>query len=110
MRLRVIDTAPSFILCRTAISEMLSVYQYRLIKMLLFFGDRRFKNVSMAFVSSFWSNACSTSSLPDTRSESSSRTTGNSPLPRLSAVLCLYLLNDKIGRASCRGRVESRDD
>lgn len=49
----------------------------------------------MAFVSSFWSNACPTSSLPDTRSESSSKTTGNSPPPRLSALLCLYRLNDK---------------
>ena len=92
----VIDTAPSFMPCRTAISEMLSVYQYRLIKILLFSGERLSRNVSMAFVSSFWSNACSTSSLPDTRSESSSKTTGSSPPPRLSAVLCLYRLNDKL--------------
>ena len=95
-RLRVIDIAPSFMPCRTAISEMLSVYQYRLIKILLFSGERLSRNVSMAFVSSFWSNACPTSSLPDTRSESSSKTTGNSPPPRLSAVLCLYRLNDKL--------------
>ena len=65
------------------------------LNILLFSGDNVSRNESIAFVNSLYSISCSTLFLPETHSLNSSNTANISLPPRLSALLCLYLLNDK---------------